>query len=115
MTETTRKPRHRADAASSAALVLAAAGVLALATKLLLQNRWSSLSCGDGHTVVLDRLILAALACALLGAAAGVAALARRASHTGRALLAVAVSTATAGLILLPGVLGGYVCVSVTP
>jgi hypothetical protein len=108
-------PGFLARAARIAALVFTCGAVLALATKLFLENRWSSLSCGDSHTVVLDRVVLCALACSLLGVIAGVVALARHAEHRGALLVAVLVAVVTAALILLPDTAGGYACGTITP
>lgn len=103
-----------ANGATTATLVFAGGAGLALAAKLVCENRWTSLICGDSRTLVLDRLLLAVLTCSLLAVVAGIAAFAGHSEHKGRVVLGVLVAVTAAALILLPDALGRYRCGIIT-
>jgi len=102
--------RSHAKVAATVGLAFAAGAVAALAAKLFLESRWTSLTCGDSQTVVLDRLQLAALTCSTLAVIVAIAALVGHSEHKGRAGLGILVAAITAALILVPDALGGYAC-----
>jgi uncharacterized membrane protein YbhN (UPF0104 family) len=98
------------DAATTIALLAATGAVLVLFAKLFLENRWTSLTCGDDRTLVLDRLQLACLACSTLAVIAGITALARRTRRPVWIIAAVLAAGMVATLVLVPDALGGYQC-----
>jgi hypothetical protein len=91
-------------------LVLAACAALSLVAKLFFENRWASLRCGDTHTQILDRLVLAAVLCSILALVAGVTALAGHTRHKGWIILGMLVAGAVVAFVLVPDTLGGYRC-----
>jgi len=99
-----------ARSTTAVALLAATGAVLALVAKLFLENRWTSLTCGDVQTLVLDRLLIASLACSALAVVAGITALACRTRHPVWVILTVLAAGMVAALILIPDVLGGYRC-----
>jgi hypothetical protein len=90
--------------------VFAAGALLSMIVKLFLEGRWASLTCGDTHTHVLDRLVLAALGCSIVAVITGIAAVTSRTQHQGLVVLGMVVGGAVVALILVPDALGGYQC-----
>jgi hypothetical protein len=112
-----RAPRGFAKVATTITLVAAAGALLALGTEILLEGRWADLTCGDGRTVTLDRLVLTALVCAVLAVLAGIVALVGRTANRGRVVAGVLIAVIVAAALVvapavpwLPGDVGSYVC-----
>lgn len=96
--------------ATPATFVLAAGSVLSLVAKLLLEDRWTSLTCGDTQTLILDRLLLAAPVCSILAVLVGIVALFGHTRQKRWVILSMLGAGVIIGLILVPDALGGYVC-----
>ncbi|HEY7478744.1 MAG TPA: hypothetical protein VIB62_10960 [Actinomycetota bacterium] len=102
--------RRLANVASAAALVLAGVAVAALVATVGLKSLWSALECGDGRTIALDRVFLAAIVTSGLAVSFGVAALISRTEIKARAVIAIATALVVALLIFIPDGPGGYRC-----
>jgi hypothetical protein len=82
---------------------------VALGAELFLESRWKTPTCGDGHALLLQRLLIASVACSALAVVAGIAALASRTRHRTWIILGMLTVGLVAALILVPA-LGGYRC-----
>jgi hypothetical protein len=61
-------PRHGflAGSTTTVALLSAIGAAVALGAELFLESPWTPLTCGDGYTLLLQRLLIASVACSAL-------------------------------------------------
>ena len=81
-----------------------------MVTELLFEDRWASLTCGDHQTLILDRLLLAALVCSILAVLVGIVALVGHTRQKRWVILSMLGAGVVIALIFVPDALGGYRC-----
>ncbi len=73
------------------------------------------MDCGDSQTLVLDRLVGAAITLSILAVVLGIGALVGRSERKTWTALGIVIGLVVAALIVIPGALGGYQCRVLTP
>jgi hypothetical protein len=111
--ETAWRQRPLTRLAATGNALSAGLGAASLGAKLVFEKAWPPLLCGDSRSVVLDILVLAALAFSLLAVVLGVCALVGGSRHKASVAMTLTMGAAVGALILIPDALGGYQCMTI--